>query len=282
MPYISKVARAFGCLQKSIFQNRHLSVETKRKVYKAAVLSVLLYGAETWTIKAGSVRRLSGFHNRCIRTIMGISRYQQQWKEHTSSRRLAAGFGMEETIADLLMHHRLRWLGHLARMEDHRMPKQLLFGEVTKKRPAHGAKRRWRDVVAADVKSVGVSETWYDQAQDRRAWRVVCRDGIKTLVDQHRYGACAANRAELAATSAFVDGPSDGRGTLQGTAASVAVLAQQSPSPPFVILSRAVLPKDTAIISRWVAPRSKVCAYVCVHACVCVSALHPEDYTLLI
>ena len=58
------------------------------------------------------------------------------------------------------------------------MPKQLLFGELPKKRPAHGAKRKWQDVAAADVKSVGVSETWYDQAQDWRAWRVVCRDGI--------------------------------------------------------------------------------------------------------
>ena len=62
------------------------------------------------------------------------------------------------------------------------MAKQLLFGELPKKRPAHGAKRRWRDVAAADVKSVGVSDKWYDQAQDRRAWRVVSRDGIETLV----------------------------------------------------------------------------------------------------
>ena len=100
--HIGKAARAFGCLQKPIFQNRCLSVETKRKVYRAVVLSVLLYGAETWTIKAESVRRLSGFHNRCVRTIMGVTKYQQ-WKERISSRRLAAAFGMEETIVHLLM-----------------------------------------------------------------------------------------------------------------------------------------------------------------------------------
>ena len=58
---IAKAARAFRCLQKSIFQNRHRSVETKRKVYKVVVLSVLLYGAEMWTINAGSVRCLSDF-----------------------------------------------------------------------------------------------------------------------------------------------------------------------------------------------------------------------------
>ena len=94
---ISKAARSFGCLQKSIFQSRYLSVESKRKVYRAVVLSVFLYGAETWTVKVESMRRLSSFHNRCIRSIMGVSKYQQ-WKEHISSRRLAAAFGIEETI----------------------------------------------------------------------------------------------------------------------------------------------------------------------------------------
>ena len=41
---IGKASRAFGCLQKSIFQNHRLAVRTKREVYRATVLSVLLYG----------------------------------------------------------------------------------------------------------------------------------------------------------------------------------------------------------------------------------------------
>ena len=159
-------------------------METKRRVYEAAVLSVLLYGAETWSIKAESVRRLSGFHNRCIRTIMGVTK-QRQWREHISSRQLAADFGMEKKMAETLMKHRLHWLGHLARMESHRMPKQLLFGELQKKRPSHGTKRRWRDVAAADIKSVNAGAEWYDLAQDRNAWAAVCREGIASSVDQH-------------------------------------------------------------------------------------------------
>ena len=184
---IGKAARAFGCLQRSIFQNRSFSTETKQRVYRATVLSVLLYGAETWTTKTESMRQLNAFHNRCVRTIMGITKYQQ-WKEKITSKRLAAAFGVEETMTHLLMKHRLRWLGHLARMEPIRMPKQLLFGELEKKRPSHGTKRRWRDVVAADIKAAGVSENWYEVAQDRRAWRALCQDGISSLVEQHSQG----------------------------------------------------------------------------------------------
>ena len=99
---IGKAARAFGCLQQSIFKNCHLSVETKKKVYGAAVLSVLLYGAETWTAKAESIRRLSGFHNRCIRTIMVVSKYQQ-WREHIIKKASCCFIGMEDGMADIII-----------------------------------------------------------------------------------------------------------------------------------------------------------------------------------
>ena len=76
----AKVARASVCLQRSMFQNQHLSVETKRNVYKVTVPSVLLYRVETWTVKAESIRHLSGFYNECIRSMLGVTKYQQ-WKE---------------------------------------------------------------------------------------------------------------------------------------------------------------------------------------------------------
>ena len=184
---IGKASRAFGCLRNAIFRDRNFSVETKRKVYGAVVLSVLLYGAETWAVKAEMMRRMNGFHNRCIRTIMGVTKYQQ-WRERITSRRLAAAFGMEETMTHILMGYRLRWLGHLARMEPSRMPKQLLFGELERKRPSHGTKRRWRDLALSDIKAAGVNEDWYTLAQDRREWRALCRDGVSSLVEQHNRG----------------------------------------------------------------------------------------------
>ena len=80
------------------------------------------------------------------------------------------------------------------------MPKQLLFGELGKKRPSHGTKRRWRDVAAADIKAVGVNDGWYDLAQDRQAWRALCQDGLSSLVEQHHSGwlsgATSSSRAD--------------------------------------------------------------------------------------
>ena len=84
---IAKISRAFGSLRKTVLQDKNLSMPTKRAVYCTAVLSVLFYGAETWMLKAEHTRRLKSFHNRCIRIILGVTRYEQ-WKKRLSSRRL--------------------------------------------------------------------------------------------------------------------------------------------------------------------------------------------------
>ena len=64
---IAKASKAFGALREPIFRKCDLSLRTKRKVYRAVVLGVLLYGSETWTTKKDTVRRLKVFHNRCLK-----------------------------------------------------------------------------------------------------------------------------------------------------------------------------------------------------------------------
>ena len=74
---IARASGAFGIINHSILRNSNLSLNTKRAVYKAVVLGVLLYGSETWTTKRAVARKLEAFHNRCLRRILGITSVQQ-------------------------------------------------------------------------------------------------------------------------------------------------------------------------------------------------------------
>ena len=56
------------------------------------VMSTLLYGAETWIDKANRMRRLQAFHNRCITSMLGMTRLQQ-CKERITSKIFVDFFG---------------------------------------------------------------------------------------------------------------------------------------------------------------------------------------------
>ena len=61
-------------------------------------------------------------------------------------------WGGVETTAEKVQKRRLEWLGHVARMPDHRIPKSILFSWLPQPRPRYGPRKRWRDVVHKDLK----------------------------------------------------------------------------------------------------------------------------------
>ena len=124
---VAHASHAFGALCRPVFCNGSLSRKTKRRmVYRAAVLGVLLYGAKTWATKRVSTQKVEEFNNRCLRHIMNISRAEQR-AGYISSAQMRRNFGMDEVLEDVVIARRLRWLGHVARMQEDRIPKRLFL-----------------------------------------------------------------------------------------------------------------------------------------------------------
>ena len=88
-------------------------------------------------------------------------------------------WGDVETIETKLVKSRLEWLGHLARMQDHRLPKIGLFGWLPQARPCGGPRRRWRDLVKRDMKAVGIGDgSWCSAVQYRGKWMETWSQGM--------------------------------------------------------------------------------------------------------
>jgi hypothetical protein len=58
---------------------------------------------------------------------------------------------------------RLRWEGHVARMEEGRNAFKMLTGKPTEKRPSGRPRRRWEDNIRIDLKEIGINtRNWVD------------------------------------------------------------------------------------------------------------------------
>ena len=70
---IGKVLTALSKLTKRVWENKHLTIPTKINVYKACVISTLLYSSESWTTYSTQEQKLQVFHLRCLGRILGIT-----------------------------------------------------------------------------------------------------------------------------------------------------------------------------------------------------------------
>ena len=123
---IAKASAAFANLR-HLWRRRDISLSIKGRVYNAAVRSILLYGSETWPLRAEDSRKISVFDHRCLRSIARV------WWEHRISnadvRRMVFGRRNAHSIDELMTLHRLRWLGHVLRMPPSRLPRRALFAQ---------------------------------------------------------------------------------------------------------------------------------------------------------
>lgn len=146
------------------------------RVYQACELSTLLYGSEAWILYFRQERRLNVFHLRCLRRILGIV-----WQDRVTNRDALAQAELPSMFA-LLTQRRLRWLGHVSRRQDSRIPKDILYGKLaTGSRPAGRPVLRHKDVCKRDLKAGNINPTgWETVAADRSSWRLVVKTGIET------------------------------------------------------------------------------------------------------
>ena len=74
----------------------------------------------------------------------------------------------------VIKSRRMRWSGHVARMEERRDVHRVLVGKPEGKRPLGRPRRRWEDNIKMDLEEVGKGcGDWMELDQDRDGWRAL-------------------------------------------------------------------------------------------------------------
>ena len=106
-------------------------------------------------------------HQRCLRSILGI-----KWQDHVSNEEVLKRASLP-SIESILLQVQLRWVGHITRMEDVRMPEAVFFSALEQGKRDYGAPRkRYRDQLKRQLAQAGIShQSWQQEASDRVSWR---------------------------------------------------------------------------------------------------------------
>ena len=169
---IKSATGAFGALRKPIFENKHISFQTKKVVYVTLIINIALYGAECWCLTEDLLARLRAFHHRCIRVMCGVTRWHV-WRHHIRNAELRSRLRLE-TIDVYIWYRQLRWAGHVARMGHERFPRKFLTSWVRHPRPHGRPQFTYGHSLNKTLSRAGFPtefKEWTKLAQDRASWR---------------------------------------------------------------------------------------------------------------
>jgi hypothetical protein len=106
----------------------------------------------------GEEHRLRVSENSVKRGCLYLRRRKTSWRKLYSS----------PNIVKVFKSRRMRWVGHVARMEEWRGVYRVLVGSPERKRPLGRHRCRWEDNIKMDLRKIGIDvANWIRLAPDR-------------------------------------------------------------------------------------------------------------------
>lgn len=161
-----RIGMTYGMLDgfDKIWKSHEISLRTKIHVLQTCVFSVLLYAAETWTLKKADWRRLTAFEMRCYRRLLGV-----RWFHRITNEEVLRRVNPRLRLEQIIKKRKLGLFGHICRMKDDRLVKIVMTGIVDGNNRRGRPKICWTDNVRewcqADLHTV------VRMTEDREAWR---------------------------------------------------------------------------------------------------------------
>ena len=159
------------CTNRQLVNSSLISRNSKLQIYRTLVSPVVTYGSESWTLTMEEERALAVFERKILRKIYGPVK-EKLWRIRRNDELEAIIKG--ENIARCIKCQRIRWLGHIERMQDTAIPKKM-YGKLYATRRRGRPKMRWLDDMSTDLRKMAINE-WGDRARDRETWGRIVKE----------------------------------------------------------------------------------------------------------
>jgi len=139
---------------------RSLSRKIKKRIIKSLVWTIVLYGAETWTMRKEDVKRLEAFEMWVWRRMEKIP-----WTDKITNKEVLERIGEERHLVSTVVMRKKKWIGHVIRGQS--LMKFVMEGRMEGKRP-RGRKRMG---MLEELLEGQTYEVLRRRAVDRTEWR---------------------------------------------------------------------------------------------------------------
>jgi hypothetical protein len=145
--------------------------KSKLSIYITIIRPVVTYGSGTWTVTEKDESQINIWERKVLRRIFGPVNDRGIWR--VRSNKELVDLYEEIDVATVIKNLRLRWLGHVCRMEEQRDPKKALEGKPGGRRQRGKPYTKWIDNVEDVLRKMGIKR-WRLRTADRRIWRGIC------------------------------------------------------------------------------------------------------------
>jgi len=147
----------------SISWDRDVTPKTKTHIYQAIVKSTIKYAAETGCLKTKTVIKLNFIEMDFWRRSAWISR-----KDKIRNTIIKQKMKVARSLLDDIKTKQLQWYGHVQRMEEGRLPKEVMKWRSPGRRKRGRPKLTWAEGIRGLMGEKGLMEEYWN---DRGNWR---------------------------------------------------------------------------------------------------------------
>ena len=143
---MAKASASFGRLRQRLWIHHHVSMRVTRYTVQSCCPPSYTEPRPGWTVYRQQVKKLHAFMMRHLRSIMRIT-----WMDKVTNKEILERTGLP-SMEVLLIRKNLRWTGHLMRMSPDRLPKQVLYSQLSSGHRKRGRPRlRFKDTIKRNL-----------------------------------------------------------------------------------------------------------------------------------
>jgi len=155
-----------------MLKSKIIKRSVKKQMYKKLIRPVVTYGSETWTLTKSDENLLRIFEGKILQRIYGPVQEGDICRIRNNEELNRSING--EDIVEFIKAQRMRWLGHVKRMEVGAMARKMMEARLFIGRRRGRPHLRWMDDVT-DLKVMKIKQ-WIEKMKDRQQRRLVVEE----------------------------------------------------------------------------------------------------------